>query len=192
VSIFFDLWRKFSQGKRYRAAFARQQFKRLVPLQIQTLRRQRGWSQQILAKKSGMTQGVLSRAEDQDYGNLTVNTILNIAEGFDVAFVGRFVPFSELGKWYVSLSGETTQVPSFEEENASVMVPENQQDAIVERMASGLSQDEEKRFGNVVAFKTYAQLEGGGQAFRDERQLGALMRANEGGLRNAAIGSSTR
>ena len=47
-----------------------------------------------LAERSGLTQGAISRAL-----NLTVNlvnTIIRIASGFDVAFVGRFVPFSEL------------------------------------------------------------------------------------------------
>ena len=63
-----------------------------------------------------MTQGVISRAEDQDYGNLTVNTILKIADGFDVAFVGEFVPYSELERFTKKLSSKKF-VASFEEEN---------------------------------------------------------------------------
>ena len=65
-----------------------------------------------------MTQGVISRAEDPDYGNLTVNTLVRIAGGFDCAFVGRFVPFSELGRWYSNVANEKTlEVLSFEDED---------------------------------------------------------------------------
>jgi len=120
VNTFSELWRKLSNRK-YRAAFARTQFKRLIPLQVQTLRRQRGWSQEVLAERAKLTQGVISRAEDQDNGNLTVNTILSIAEGLDVAFVGRFVAFSELNRWYVSLSRENMRVPSFDQENEAMI-----------------------------------------------------------------------
>ncbi len=63
-----------------------------------------------------MTQGVISRAEDQDYGNLAVNTILKIADGFDVAFVGEFVPYSELEHFAKKLSNKKF-VASFEEED---------------------------------------------------------------------------
>jgi transcriptional regulator with XRE-family HTH domain len=89
----------------------------MVPFQIQILRKQRGWSQEQLAEAAGVTQGVISRAEDPDYGNLTINTILRIANGFDVAFIGKFAPYGELDDWFGSLS-EKIHVPSFDEENA--------------------------------------------------------------------------
>lgn len=117
MSTFSNVWRKLSTSKEYRSAFVTAQFKRLVPFQIRTLRKQRGWSQEQLAENCKLTQGVISRAEDSDYGNLTVNTILRIADGFDVAFIGRFVPFSELDEWFADLSEEKVQAPSFEEEN---------------------------------------------------------------------------
>ncbi len=116
MSTFNEVWRKL-QSKEYRSAFVKAQFKRLVPFQIRALRKQRGWSQEELAECSRLTQGVISRAEDSDYGNLTVNTILKIADGFDVAFVGRFAAFSELDEWFIDLSERTVQIPNFEEEN---------------------------------------------------------------------------
>jgi len=146
VNTFTEVWRKLS-NKNYRAAFARKQFKHLVPLQIQTLRKQRGLSQEDLARQSKLTQGVISRAEDQDYGNLTVNTILSIAEGFDVAFVGRFVRFSELDRWYVNLSQETMKVPSFNEENEAMIAAENETNVMA--AAQGKERGDE-RFGNVL------------------------------------------
>ena len=51
-----------------------------------------------------------------NYGNLTLNTLIRIAAGFDVAFIGHLVPFSELGRWFINLS-EATNIPSFEQEN---------------------------------------------------------------------------
>jgi transcriptional regulator with XRE-family HTH domain len=100
----------------YRHALAMAQFKRFVPFQISSLRKQRGWSQQELAERSGQTQGVISKAEDPDNGNLTVNTVLRIANGFDLVFVGAFVPYSEFDCWRSNLS-EDSIVPGFEEED---------------------------------------------------------------------------
>jgi transcriptional regulator with XRE-family HTH domain len=117
VNTFNSVWKKLADSKKYRDAFVFSLFKRMVPFQVQALRKQRKWSQQKLAEEADLTQGVISRAEDPDYGNLTINTICRIANGFDVAFIGKFVPFSELDKWYVDLSEQSAQIPSFEEEN---------------------------------------------------------------------------
>jgi transcriptional regulator with XRE-family HTH domain len=115
---FSKIWTKLA-SKKYRRAFVRAELKRGVPFQIRALRKKRGWSQEKLALASGLTQGVISRAEDPNYGNLTFNTVLEIAAGFDVAFIGRFVPFSELAQWVENLSEESLQAASFEEENSS-------------------------------------------------------------------------
>ena len=116
MSTFSRMWNKLGD-REYRSAFVVTQFKRLVPFQIRALRKNRGWSQEQLAGNSRLTQGVISRAEDSDYGNLTVNTILKIADGFDVAFIGKFVPYSELDNWFIWLSEDNLSVPSFEEED---------------------------------------------------------------------------
>lgn len=182
-----ELWQKLS-NKKYRAAFARTQFKRLVPLQIQTLRKQRLWSQEFLAEQANLTQGVISRAEDQDYGNLTVNTILSIAEGFDVAFVGRFVPFSELDSWYVSLSQETMHVPSFDEENATMLGAEQRANLIA--IAQG-NEQKDQRFGNVVDLNgARKELAGKAQPSSDGLGLYFLTAQRNRGLDNAAFGGT--
>jgi hypothetical protein len=121
LSALSSLWEKLSRSKEYRESFAAAVAKRMIPLQIRILRKQRGpeWSQARLAKESKLTQGVVSRAEDPDYGNLTLNTLVRIAAGFDCAFIGRFVSFSEVGMWYTKLSDERSlEVPSFDEELA--------------------------------------------------------------------------
>jgi transcriptional regulator with XRE-family HTH domain len=114
VNALSNLWEKLNRSKGYREAFPASVVKRMLPLQIRVLRKQREWSQAELAKESKITQGVISRAEDPEYGNLTINTLIRIAAGFDCALVARFVPFSELGRWYVGIAGENDlEVPSF-------------------------------------------------------------------------------
>lgn len=108
-------WEKLTDTN-YRHALAMAQFKRFVPFQISALRKERGWSQQELAERSGLTQGVISRAEDPDNGNLAANTILRIANGFDVVFVGQFMSYAEFDKWRNGLS-ESRIVLGFDKEN---------------------------------------------------------------------------
>jgi transcriptional regulator with XRE-family HTH domain len=113
------LWEK---GPAYRKAFVGSQIKRLIPFQINAMRKYRGWSQDELAKRCGLTQGVISRAEDPDYGNLTFNTAIAIAGGFDVAFIGKFIPFSEIDDYVVGLSEISAgSIPTFTEENQKIM-----------------------------------------------------------------------
>jgi transcriptional regulator with XRE-family HTH domain len=117
VNTFKQLWRKLAKSKKYREEFVAQQVKRGIPFQIRSLMKARGWKQEELAKRANLTQGVISRAMNPNYGNLTLNTLVRIAAGFDVAFIGHFVPFSELGRWFINLS-EATNIPNFEQENA--------------------------------------------------------------------------
>lgn len=116
MNTLVEVWKKLTR-KKYREAFVSSQLKRGIPFQVRSLRKQRGWSQADLAERAGVTQGVISRTEDPDYGNLTFNTVLRIAAGFDVAFIAKFVPFSELGRWFLDLSEESTQVASFTDES---------------------------------------------------------------------------
>jgi transcriptional regulator with XRE-family HTH domain len=88
----------------------------MIPFQITAMRKKVGWSQQQLAEASGLSQGVISRAEDPTYGNLTFNTILRIAAGFDVAFIGEFISFSQLVKRVENLSEQSVQVATFEQD----------------------------------------------------------------------------
>lgn len=115
-----NLWAKLKRSKKYREAFVAAQLKRGIPTQMKVLRKQRGWTQADLAEHSGLTQGAISRAEDPDYGNLTFNNVIKIAAGFDVAFVGKFVPFSEFAKWHADLSEEALEVPKFDNDELPI------------------------------------------------------------------------
>jgi transcriptional regulator with XRE-family HTH domain len=139
VNALFRLREKLAKSKKYRESFAASLAKRIVPLQIRVLRKQRNWSQAQLAEESNLTQGVISRAEDPEYGNLTVNTLVRIGAGFDCAYVGRYVPFSELGKWYTHLEDEAAlQVPSFENDSGFIERKEPQSSFSTARALSGV------------------------------------------------------
>src|SRR5437773_9339741 len=105
MSAFKELWKKL-EDKKYRTSFVANLVKRCIPFQIRAIMTKKELSQQLLAERSGLSQGVVSRAVDPNYGNLTLNTVIRVAGGLDVAFVGLFVPFSELGKWTVRMSDE--------------------------------------------------------------------------------------
>src|ERR1043166_1997273 len=98
-------WKKL-RDKTYRDEFVVAQAKRAIPFQIRAMMRARGISQEELAKRSGLTQGVISRAANPAYGKLTLNTILRVASGFDVAFIGLFVPYSRLESFFDRMNEE--------------------------------------------------------------------------------------
>jgi transcriptional regulator with XRE-family HTH domain len=113
-----ELWKKLGRSKTYREEFAESILKRSFPFQVRAIRKKRGWSQAELAQQANVTQGVISRAENPDYGNLTFSTVARIAAGFDMAFIGKFVPFSELTKFSKEMDeDEFSAIPTFEEEN---------------------------------------------------------------------------
>jgi hypothetical protein len=117
---FRGIWHKLS-NKKYRENYALSLLKRSVAFQIKTLRKKHCGSQAVLAERSELTQGVVSRAEDQDYGNLTFNTVARIAAGLDMAFIGKFVPFSELIRFSGELSEEEFKnILTFNEETAAL------------------------------------------------------------------------
>lgn len=114
-----ELWEKLGTGRDYRKEIVASMLKQGTALQIQGMMKQREWTQAQLAEKSGLTQGVISRAANPAYGNLTFNTVIEIAAGFDVAFIGKFVPFSEFERWAKNLRDEITfEVADFETENS--------------------------------------------------------------------------
>jgi transcriptional regulator with XRE-family HTH domain len=109
------LRRDLARSKDFRAAFVKSHTKRLLPMQIRELMEQRGYTQTQVADLSSVSQGTISRAIDPEYGNLTVNTCVSIAEGFDVAFIGAFIPYSRFLEW-LDEEGEFVDIPAFTEE----------------------------------------------------------------------------
>lgn len=151
-TTFDKLWLKF-RSKAFRQTFVESEVKRGIPFQMRALLKKQQLSQKELAKLSGLTQGAISRALNPNYGNLTLNTIIRIAAGLDVAFVGAFVPFSRLIENHESLSEELSgAVETFEEEDmrndgqdgaetpARIYAQETQVDALMHLVANGQNQ----------------------------------------------------
>lgn len=120
MNAFEARWERLASSKDYRAEFVSAQVKRAIPFQIRALLKKENLTQERLAELSGLSQGVVSRAADPDYGNLTLNTIIRVASGFDVAFIGQFVPFSELDRWFAELDEESLKIKTFSEENKEI------------------------------------------------------------------------
>lgn len=110
------LWSRL-QNKLYRDEFAAAYLKKSIPFQIREIMKQRGLTQMALAEKTSLDQGVISRTINPDNGNLTLKTILRLASGFDVAFVGEFIPFSKLSRLCLNVPPDIGCVATFEEEN---------------------------------------------------------------------------
>ena len=66
-----------------------------------------------------MGQVRISKLENPDTGTPNLTTLVRLASAFDCALMVRFVPFSELTKWSVSVSDEPASVPSYDDDSPS-------------------------------------------------------------------------
>jgi transcriptional regulator with XRE-family HTH domain len=85
--------------KEYRASFVEAEIRRGLPLQIRAIREARNWNQKQLGDAAGIPQANISRTENTRDTFLSFQTLLKIAEAFDVALIVKFAPFSELEDW---------------------------------------------------------------------------------------------
>lgn len=95
---------KLIKSKEFRDAYVNSHLKLHIPLQIRAMREERGWTQTEAGKALGKSQNAISRLESRDYGSQTLKTLLEIASGFDVGLLVKFVPFSRLVREYEDLS----------------------------------------------------------------------------------------
>ena len=81
----------------FRRAFFKGHIRNGLAHQVRLMRKQRGWSQKILAEKIGASsQSIVARIEDPAYGRLSLATIVKLADAFDVAALVRFVEYGRL------------------------------------------------------------------------------------------------
>jgi transcriptional regulator with XRE-family HTH domain len=119
-----QLWEKM-RNKPYRDSFVEANLSTNIAAQIQTMREARGWTQKQLGEKAGMAQNRISVLEDPSYDKHTFATCRRIASAFDVAFIGRFVAFSDLAVWTSDLSPEKLTVADFEHDALPAPQPSN-------------------------------------------------------------------
>jgi len=105
------------KNRKYRDAFVATYIDQGIPFQIRALREQRDWSQEVLAREAGMKQEVISRLENPNNKSLTLKTLKQLAVGFDVGLIVRFVPISSIVEWVHNLPNTSLEVLSFDEES---------------------------------------------------------------------------
>jgi transcriptional regulator with XRE-family HTH domain len=99
----------------YRHAFVSAQVRRTVTAQIREMRKAEGrnWTQADLGHRADMKANAISRLESPNYGDYSANTLLRLAEAFDVGLIIRFAPISELVEWNQTISEDSYTPPSY-------------------------------------------------------------------------------
>ena len=75
----------------YRHAYMMEGVKTWIARQVRTLREQRHWSQDDLGRETRKPQSAISRVEDPDYGKLTLQTLFDLAQAYDLPLLVQFV-----------------------------------------------------------------------------------------------------
>ncbi len=104
--------KKLLESKKFRDSYVSENLKRLIPFNLRSMRGEREWSQELAGREIGKPQNVVSRLESPAYGKLTLQTLLEIAHGYDVGLIIKFVPFSRLVKEYEDVSYQALSAKS--------------------------------------------------------------------------------
>src|SRR6202035_1803852 len=84
-----------------------------IAIQIKTLRVQRGWSQEDLAKACGMMQQRICTLEQANYRGRSLKTLLRLAKAFDLALVVKFESFGTFLREVISVEQPALERLSF-------------------------------------------------------------------------------
>ncbi len=112
-----------SKDKAYRDSYLSTHARSGIAYQIQALREKLGLSQYGFACKIGMTQSVVSRLENPEYGKVTIQTLLQVAMALDVALQIRFCSYPEFLAAIADVSPAALAVDSIQETMKNVAAP---------------------------------------------------------------------
>lgn len=100
----------------YRQAYLVASIEQGIAWQIKVNRQKRGLSQEELGELIGTTQSGVSRLEDPEYGNHSLESLVKLAHAFDCALSIKFVSYSRLAAESEDLSAEALYAKSFSDE----------------------------------------------------------------------------
>jgi transcriptional regulator with XRE-family HTH domain len=137
------------QKKSYRHAYLAEHVRRGIAYQIRALRDERKWKQGTFATLLGKPQSVVCRLEDPDYGKVTIQTLLEVANVFDVALEVRFATYSSFICNTRDVSIASMRVPEFKDDLELRGFATGSQPIVA---MSGSSKEIQPRFGiNIIA-----------------------------------------
>ncbi|MDD2776768.1 MAG: helix-turn-helix transcriptional regulator [Gallionella sp.] len=92
---FFNQLRNDFSDKEYAHDYMESHAVSRLAAQIYTLRKQRGWSQEDLAERTGIAQERISKIESANFDSLTMKSLKRFSRAFDVNLHISFESFSE-------------------------------------------------------------------------------------------------
>ncbi len=108
----------------YRARYVGSRINFGLPFQIRSLMKQRGWTQEDLARRAGMLQPRISAMLKPGKSKPNIETLRRLAEAFDVGLEVRFAPFSDLIYWSDRFDPDSFSIPSFNEDSGLIETTE--------------------------------------------------------------------
>lgn len=95
TSLSAQFFQSFADDE-YRSAYADEYLNTFIPLQIKTIREQRGWTQTELGKRLGnKAQAWICKLEDPNYARFSLATLRGLARAFDCILEVRFRSFKD-------------------------------------------------------------------------------------------------
>lgn len=110
------------RSKKYRHTYLQEHIRVGIASQIRIIRKKLNISQTQLAEIVKTKQSVISRLEDPDSGSVNLNTLLKIAEAFDVSLIVKFASFGKFLTEYQNISPKDLTVIGYNEEIESFKV----------------------------------------------------------------------
>ncbi|CAN5386171.1 hypothetical protein BH10PSE11_BH10PSE11_30930 [soil metagenome] len=131
--------------REFRHAYMADQVRTHIALAIRILREQEGreWSQSELGKRCNKPQSWISKLEDPEYGKVSLQTLLEIAEAYDLPLLVQFPEWSEWLRRMKNQSRENFEKKSFDAD-------------FLNKFSSTKTSDVLPRSGTVHSYSKYA------------------------------------